>query len=45
MNKYKCNVCGYIYDAQKEGQKLDDLPEAWVCPLCGVTKSMFEKVD
>ena len=34
-----------IYDEEKEGVKFDDLPEEWVCPLCGVGKEMFEKVE
>jgi len=45
MGKYKCLVCGYIYDEEKEGVKFEDLPEDWVCPLCGVPKSSFEKVE
>ena len=45
MEKYKCTVCGYIYDEEKEGVKFSDLPEDWVCPLCGVGKEMFEKVE
>lgn len=45
MNKYKCTVCGYIYDEEQEGTKFEDLPEDWVCPLCGVGKDMFEKVE
>ncbi len=45
MEKYKCTICGYIYDEEKEGVKFSDLPEDWVCPLCGVGKEMFEKVE
>ena len=44
MEKYKCKICGYIYDEEKEGVKFSDLPEDWVCPLCGVGKNMFEKM-
>ena len=43
--KYECKVCGYIYDENVEGVKFEDLPEDWVCPLCGVGKEMFEKVE
>ena len=43
--KYKCTVCGYIYDDENEGVKSEDLPETWTCPLCGVGKDMFEKVE
>ena len=43
--KYVCTVCGHIYDETVEGCKFEDLPEDWVCPLCGVGKDMFEKVE
>lgn len=45
MEKYKCSICGYIYDEEKEGVKFSDLPEDWTCPLCGVGKDMFKKVE
>jgi rubredoxin len=52
MDKYKCTVCGYVYDPAKgdpdsgvaPGTKFEDLPADWVCPECGVTKDNFEKV-
>ena len=51
MKKYVCVVCGYEYDpAQgdetqyiKPGTAFEDLPEDWVCPLCGVGKDQFEE--
>ena len=43
--KYKCTVCGYVYDDEVEEMNFEDLPEDWVCPLCGVGKDMFEKVE
>ena len=42
--KYICNVCGYIYDDEKEEVKFEDLPEDWTCPLCRVPKSEFTKM-
>ena len=45
MGKYKCLACGYIYDEEKEGVRFEDLPTDWKCPLCGVGKDMFEKVE
>lgn len=43
MKKYKCTVCGYIYDpAENNNVEFSDLPEDWVCPECGVGKEMFE---
>jgi len=43
--KYECTVCGHIYDEAIEGVKFEDLPDDWVCPLCGVGKDMFKKVE
>lgn len=37
--KWVCVVCGYVYDGEIP---FEDLPEDWVCPLCGVDKSNFE---
>lgn len=45
MNKYKCTICGYIYDEEKEGVKFEELLEDWSCPLCGVGKELFEKLE
>lgn len=52
MDKYEC-VCGYVYDPANgdpdngvaAGTSFADLPEDWVCPLCGATKDNFEKMD
>jgi pyruvate oxidase len=41
MAKYRCTVCNYVYDEVKEGKKFSELPEEWVCPVCGVPKSVF----
>ncbi len=46
---YVCNVCGYIYDEEQgdpdhgvdAGTKWEDVPEDYVCPLCGVGKDQF----
>ncbi len=51
MRKYVCSVCGYIYDEAKgiqeagiaPGTRWEDLPEDWVCPICGASKAEFEK--
>lgn len=40
--KYVCTVCGHVYDEAVEGVPFKDLPEDWVCPLCGVGKDLFE---
>ena len=46
MQKYVCDACGYIYDpAENDNVSFDDLPEDWVCPVCGVGKDMFSPVD
>ncbi len=52
MDRYVCNVCGYIYDPAKgdpdsdiaPGTAFADLPDNWVCPDCGVGKEDFDKV-
>ena len=38
MKKYVCDVCGYVYDP---GTAFEDIPEDWVCPICGVGKGDF----
>ena len=39
--RYVCTICGYIYDEAKEGVPFAQLPDTWVCPLCGAAKSAF----
>ena len=43
--KYICQVCGYEYDEQAEGVNFNDLPDDYVCPLCGVGKEQFEVAE
>ena len=51
MDKYVCNICGYVYDPAtgdpdngvKPGTSFDDLPDDWVCPVCGAAKDEFSK--
>jgi flavin reductase (DIM6/NTAB) family NADH-FMN oxidoreductase RutF/rubredoxin len=53
MKKYKCLMCGYIYDPAvgdtengvEAGTAFEDLPDDWVCPECGVGKDEFELVE
>ncbi len=48
--KFVCSVCGYVYDPQlgddaadiAPGTRFEDLPDDWVCPVCGVGKDDFE---
>ncbi|MFH1347101.1 MAG: rubredoxin [Candidatus Margulisiibacteriota bacterium] len=50
MEKYECKVCGYIYDPAngdpdngvQPGTKFADIPDTWVCPICGAGKDQFE---
>lgn len=52
MERYVCDVCGYIYDPNNgdpdnevaPGTAWEDVPNNWVCPLCGVGKDTFSKV-
>lgn len=39
---YRCTMCGHLYDEEKEGVKFADLPDDWVCPVCGAPKVLFE---
>ncbi|PNX49036.1 MAG: High molecular weight rubredoxin [Thermoplasmata archaeon M11B2D] len=51
MDKYVCTVCGYVYDPAKgdpengiaAGTAFEDIPDDWVCPICGAGKDAFEK--
>ncbi len=53
MDKYRCMVCGYVYDPEagdpdgdiETGTSFEDLPDDWVCPVCGVGKEEFEKIE
>ena len=50
MKKYKCTLCGYIYDPEigdpsndiEPGTSFEDLPDDWTCPECGAGKDEFE---
>jgi flavin reductase (DIM6/NTAB) family NADH-FMN oxidoreductase RutF/rubredoxin len=42
--KYKCPACGYVYDEATEKIKFDDLPNDWICPVCGTEKSDFIEI-
>lgn len=52
MDKYICLVCKYIYDPEKGdpesniagGTAFEDLPDDWLCPVCGVGKDQFKKI-
>ncbi len=40
--RYICQICGYIYDDEKEKVPFEQLPDDWKCPLCGAAKSDFK---
>ena len=42
--KYKCLLCGYIYDDSKESVKFENLSDDWTCPICGASKSCFKEI-
>ncbi len=51
MKKYRCSVCGYVYDPSigdpdngiEPGTPFESLPDDWTCPVCGVGKEQFEE--
>jgi len=53
MEKYVCDVCGYVYNPEEgdpdngvePGTAFEDIPEDWVCPVCGAPKSEFSKEE
>jgi rubredoxin len=53
MHQYKCTVCGYIYDPGADdpdsgaapGTSFEDIHEDWVCPICGVGKDDFIRIE
>jgi rubredoxin len=53
MKKYRCVICGYIYDPDEgdsaggiePGVAFEDLPDDYICPVCGAGKEEFEEYD
>jgi len=53
MEKWECEVCGYVYDPRKgdpehdiaPGTGFEDIPDFWHCPDCGAAKDMFKKIE
>ncbi len=51
MSKYVCKICDYVYDPAAgdpdngvaPGTSFEDLPDDWLCPICGVSKDEFEE--
>ena len=51
MAKYRCTICGYVYDTETGEERKDvavgtaweDVPDDWTCPLCGAVKKMFRE--
>ena len=52
MEKWRCSACGYEYDPDagdtdagiEPGTSFEELPDDWVCPVCGAGKDAFEKI-
>lgn len=40
--KYVCQICGYVYDEDREGLPFTELPDDWKCPICKASKSDFK---
>ena len=53
MSKYKCSVCGWVYDPEigdpdggiAPGTPFEKIPDDWQCPMCGAAKNEFEKIQ
>ncbi len=53
MKKFVCTVCQWVYDPEvgdpdsgiAPGTAFEDIPEDWVCPICGVGKDDFEPAE
>ncbi|KAA0205189.1 rubredoxin [Lawsonia intracellularis] len=53
MTKYECDVCGWVYDPEEgdpehgiaPGTAFEDIPDDWVCPVCGAGKADFSPID
>ena len=53
MKKWKCVVCGYVYDPGAgdpdsgiaPGTPFDEIPDSWECPVCGAKKTEFEEIS
>ena len=52
MSKWMCSVCGYVYDPDEgdpeggiaAGTAFEELPDGWVCPVCGAEKAAFQQM-
>jgi rubredoxin len=52
MDKWQCTVCNYIYEPEKgdadggiaPGTLFENIPDTWVCPVCGASKDLFVKI-
>ena len=53
MKKYRCIVCEWIYDPAVgdadsgivPGTPFEEIPDSWICPVCGVSKENFEPLE
>jgi len=51
MDRYVCQICGYVYDPAEgdpdngiaPGTPFEKLPDDWTCPICGASKADFKK--
>jgi rubredoxin len=53
MKKFRCIICGYIYDEEngdpntgiEPGTAFEDIPDDWLCPICGAGKGEFTEIE
>jgi len=51
--KWICETCGFVYDPEEgdpdgglpEGTPFEDIPDDWMCPVCGARKKDFRKME
>jgi rubredoxin len=53
MEKWRCDICGYVYEPEtgdpdggiEANTPFENIPDDWVCPVCGAAKDQFSKVE
>lgn len=51
--RWLCEPCGFIYDPAEgdpdggiePGTRFEDIPDDWMCPICGARKTDFREME